>query len=166
MSEREEDVRTNIQHLKEAYETLLQNSVLRPRLASVSLSDSQWREITHLLSHTDYSARPGGDVYGLYVGVRAVLALAHVLLSEVKPRLRSSLKDARGGVSQQDRVIVEMTAANLDSNVHHLVDTLSDVYVAISRLDSERNGERRAVRKEFPDLAESSAWQLPSSSGG
>ena len=162
MNESQQSVQRAIEPVKVVYQTILQNAVLRNKLAKTGLSDTQWREVERLVALGDTYAPDEYDVYNLYSYIRSMLAFARSLVTEVKPALRSELSRPRSATSTENRVALEMTVSNLDSNVRILLGRLSDLYIAARRVDEKQQGSERARRNEFRDLADAKTWEIAS----
>ena len=160
MTELEKSIAQAVRGAKRIHQAMMQNTILRNNLANSSLSDEDWRAIEHLTQHSDEQELQILDVYELYGGVRALLAMARTLNSEVKPNLRSELARPRGQISPENRVVLEMTVTNLDHNVGQLLDCAGELYVATGKLDEEQNGAERMARADFPELSDPKTWEV------
>lgn len=160
MSDNWQSIPATVMPVAETYRTLTQNTVLRHAFGNAELSETEWREIEDLAAIADVTEPHKIDLNTIYSGIYAMLALARSLKMEIKPVLSRELTQPRSQMSKQNRVALEMTSSNLESNARMLVDRLSDLYVEISRIDDQTNGEQRAVRKRYPELADPSTWTI------
>ncbi len=160
MDELQQQVYNALEPVREVYSTLLQNAVLRTRLGKAGLTDSEWREIESLAIKGPDQPAYELDIYALYSWISTMLAFARALATKVKPALKQELSRTRPQATDSGRIALEMTASNLDSNISVLVDRLSDLYIAVSRLDENRHGSEKALRASFHDLADSKTWQV------
>lgn len=164
MDELQDQIRKAIDPVRAVYKTLLQNSALRNRLNRAGITDSRQREIERLMRSSDMSSGDAHEPYDVYTCIEALLEVARALAGEVGPSLKREISQQQSQMSSENRIALQMTLSNLDSNVRALVDRLSDLYIATSRLDEHRNGAARSVlRRQFPELAQSHTWQIEAS---
>mgnify|MGYP006305994017 FL=1 len=160
MDDYEKSVRDAIDRTRLAYETFMSNSVLRSSVRNLSLDDTQWREIEHLLSYGDERWEQEIDVYELFAAIRAMLSFAHALVTEALPRMKTEIARPRAHISQENRVVLRMTVTSLQDNVKTLVERLRELYQVLVPYDEKHNGEPRAFHKQFRDLKESDTWDV------
>jgi hypothetical protein len=158
MSEQSSPLQNAIGLVRRDYDHFMQNTVLRSSVRNLSLEDAQWRDIERLVSLADERWDYEIDLHEGYAGVLALLAFAHALMSEAKPRLQTELAKPRSFHSRENRVVLSMTVSSISDNVRALREHLSVLYAALIELDQERNGRKRAVHQEFPSLARESIW--------
>lgn len=158
MSDYATNVRKAIDLIKADYDDFMQNAVLRSSIRNLSLDDNQWRQIEQLISLADERWESDLDLELLYSGIQSMLIFARTLLSEAKPRMQTELARPRQHHSAENRVVLSMTVSNMEVNVRHLREHVSVLYAAVIGLDEERNGQRRAVHRQYPDLADDTAW--------
>ena len=158
MSDYTANVRKAIDMVKTDYDEFMHNALLRGSIRNLSLDDNQWRQIEQLISLAEERWESELDVEALYSAIQSMLAFARALLTEAKPRMQTELSRPRQHHSPENRVVLSMTVSNMEVNVRHLREHLSVLYAAVIGLDEERNGQRRAIHRQFPDLANETAW--------
>jgi hypothetical protein len=140
------DVRRALRPVKRVYAAIMQNTLLRSRLASSSLESGTWREVEWLVEQSregeDDRDRPSAgasverEIERFYSAFRAALHFRTVLADEIRPVLKSELSRPRSSASRENRLLLEMTANNIDENIELLVRGLSVVFEAVRRLDT------------------------------
>ena len=162
------EVRRALRPVKRVYAAIMQNTLLRSRLASSSLENGTWREVEWLVeqSREDEDRQqksPTGapreqEIEHFYTGVRAVLLFRTVLADEIRPTLKSELSRPRSSASKENRLLLEMTANNIDENIELLVRGLSVVFEAVRRLDTVLHGRPHILESRMPDLLDVDLW--------
>lgn len=161
MGEIHDEIQESIDPVRSVYETLLRNSVLRNRLNNAGISDSQQREVARLMRLGDVASDDAYDPYDLYTCIEAMLSLARALTTDVGPSIRRELCRPYSQMSRENRIALQMTLSNLDSNVRALIDRISDLYIATTHFDEHRNGAARSVlRRHFRELTDWRTWDV------
>lgn len=156
----EDGIQRVVESLNSVYRSITQNETLRGELNRSSITPTQWREVDAVLTpSTPRRTTATNDLYTLYQGVTAILAVVKALATEVRPSIRSRVTQARQGRATAS-ALLQMTAANLDGNIKLLLERLTQLYGAVSRLDESRNGKTRAVGAKFPELTDPQTWAV------
>lgn len=156
----EDEIQRVVDSLNSVYRSISQNETLRVELNRSSITPTQWREVDAVLTpSTPRRKAATNDLYTLYQGLGAMLAVVKVLATEVRPSVRYRVLQARQGRATPS-ALLKMTAANLDGNIKLLLERLTELYKAVSRLDETQNGKARTIGAKFPELADPATWAV------
>lgn len=156
----QDEVQRVVDSLNSAYRGITQNETLRGELNRSSITPTQWREVDAILTpSTPRGTTTTNDLYTLYQGLTAMLAIVKALATEVRPSVRSRVTQARQGRTTAN-ALLQMTAANLDGNIKLLLERLTELYAVVGHLDESQNGKTRKVGAKFPQLADSATWDV------
>ena len=155
------DLSAATEKLKEIYQQLSQNRVLRSYMLNSSLTPEEWRDIERLSEEPTEIPENNQQLRELYLSIEGMLRFLEVLRDEVAPAVYNAA--ATGGASggSQDRLIAQMTRQTLPYNIQLLHDRLADVYPALVAVDRELNSSRTLLSREFSDLQDASRWEQP-----
>ncbi|HUX20710.1 MAG TPA: hypothetical protein VMW69_05675 [Spirochaetia bacterium] len=155
----DDELSRTLRALLTSYESLIRNELIHRELSRSSVTPSQWREMDALAAAAPHASGATVDLYTIYQGIASLLALARVLSTEVRQALRARVTQSRQHTAASSSLL-EMTTANLESNVKLLLDRIADSYAAASRHDAAANGAQRKVARNFPELSDPTTWAI------
>lgn len=159
MSDTSVAFRDAVKKVLTSFEAVRDNKLLRLRLESCDLRSAVWRE-AGLLDEYALSDSPLSDLFHVYTAIHAIIIILQSLKQHAVPGLRAELARSADRSIANDRLMMQMTLSGVDANIARIQDSLADLYAATVALDIARHGYQKALRNEFPELADSRTWSL------
>lgn len=139
-----------LDEVRKHYKNNMSNTFVRSALLSMDMPYDKRNAIEDITDKLDIFKNQGYRFDELYSGIYSMAVFIYKARVEVLPGLKNSslLRD----VSASDKILADMAANNLRSNLNILADRLNELYLKVVRLDVKSHKVKSPVYTRMEEL--------------
>lgn len=150
MTVKDFDILSIVEQIAAHYETITSNSFVRYEILKIELPYTYRIQMESLIDYGDHKSAAGYSLHELYGGVIGLAQFVYRTRTEVLPTLKQKINTS----DMNTRLMEEMAADNLKSNISVLTDAINDLYVKCVNLDKDscKKTRKKPLYMKTPDL--------------
>jgi len=154
MKFKDKKIRDIIDRLKIHYQLFISNQFIKYYLYDSNIPQNDWLDIEDLISANEYYEAEGYDLRKLYDQILTFSSFLLKIKNEILPRIKSEAAFRIRKMSQNNKILYEMTLDNLPENLKIFHDILLELFINVKKADRKLNGENNMLYPKLPYMRE------------
>ena len=144
------DIYELIGRLHEHYSIFFSNQFIKYYLLDSRIPKSIWINIEDLMSRTKEQQASGYELEKLYEQIMSFASFLQTIRKEVIPRMMDEAQRRMTKMATDSKILFKMTLDNAPGNLEIFDGLISELYIAVRAVDTEKNGEDRSLYRKLP----------------
>ena len=144
------DIYDLIERLHEHYNIFFSNQFIKYYLLDSRIPKSIWINIEDLMNATKEHHAVGYELEKLYEQILSFASFLQTIKKEVLPRMMSEAQRRMNKMATDSRILFKMTLDNAPGNLQIFDDLISELFIAVRAMDTEKNGKEHALYTKLP----------------
>jgi len=154
MKFKDKKIRDIIDRLKIHYQLFISNQFIKYYLYDSNIPQNDLLDIEDLISANEYYEAEGYDLRKLYDQILTFSSFLLKIKNEILPRIKSEAAFRIRKMSQNNKILYEMTLDNLPENLKIFHDILLELFINVKKADRKLNGENNMLYPKLPYMRE------------
>ena len=154
MKFKDKKIQDIIDRLKIHYKLFINNQFIKYYLYDSNIPKNDWLDIEDLIDANKYYDAEGYDLRKLYDQLLTFSSFLLKIKNEILPRIKSEAAFRIRKMSQNNKILYEMTLDNLPENLKIFHDILIELFINIKKADRKLNGENNMLYPKLPYMRE------------
>jgi len=154
MKFKDKNIRDIIDRLKIHYQLFINNQFIKYYLYDSNIPKNDWLDIDDLIGANKYYEAEGYDLRKLYDQLLTFSSFLLKIKNEISPRIKSEAAFRIRKMSQNNKILYEMTLDNLPENLRIFHDILLELFINVKKADRKLNGENNMLYLKLPYMRE------------
>jgi hypothetical protein len=154
MKFKDKKIQDIIDRLKIHYQLFINNQFIKYYLYDSNIPKNDWLDIEDLIDANKYYDAEGYDLRKLYDQLLTFSSFLLKIKNEILPRIKSEAAFRIRKMSQNNKILYEMTLDNLPENLKIFHDILIELFINVKKADRKLNGENNMLYPKLPYMRE------------
>lgn len=149
---KDNEIFERVEKLKNLYNNIVHNQIIRKRLLEASISMDTWVNIEELFDNNHLYQINGYDLERLYSQIISLVSFYNTFKKDVVESLKKVPDIMIERMDPHNKMLFKMTLGAIDYNVKGFADLIADLYHKATNADKKAHGQDEAIYKSFPQL--------------
>jgi hypothetical protein len=143
-----------IEKLKNLYNNIIHNQIIRKKLLEASISKNTWVDIDELFDNNHVNQINGYDLERLYSQIISLVSFLDKLKNDVVVSIKNTPARYIESMEPRNKMLFKMTLGAIDYNVNAFADLVTNLFHSATAADKKAHGRDKAIYRSFPQLKE------------
>ena len=154
MKFKEKNIHDLIEKLRDQYHIFIKNEFINYYLLNSNIPKNVWINIDDLFDSSKYYEAMGYDINKLYDQIFSFSSFISKIKKEILPRMQNEAAIRIRKMSENNKILYEMTLDNMPKNLRIFYDLVIELYINTKKVDKRLNGEENVLFIKLPYIHE------------